>query len=582
MQNDRTPIHTRAVAVRPNSFDPNTRTFTDAVLATSRPIRVRGGIEETLDLAAAQLPEFLPLLLDHKSDIRSTVGKVTNLRVHGDELLADGKLTADPSLDWLASRIGDGTVGSLSIGYTAAVSRHGNGRSRTVVPRLIHAALVSEPADDRAGLRSADDDDDHGDDRDLQTRNARIRSLCRTLGLRREIEERAIDTGWTDERIMDAVLERSGNHSIRVTTCANGLDEPETYRRAMVDAIVTHAGGSEPTGPARELAALSWPDLHRRHLRQTGQSASGSDAEVIVRALSTSDMPIIAGAAVNVDLRRTYNSSLSPMTAALGSRTLPDFRPRTEALVDWTTLGIDKIGELGEYKSSYVTESGETITLYTIGGITGVSRQLWINGAGAIRNLSESHGRRLAADVSDRMVAFLEQDTLAGPKMADTYSVFDATHHGNILDVDTTDVDTVIGSVLAARAAASKRKGAGNVMIGVMPTLWIVESTFEPTAIRALATVAAAEVANVNPLAGRLQLITDPRLSDPDTSYLVASPTVMDGMVRVSLAGNEGPFVESRWGFEVDAVQFKIRLDIGFAFIEYRSWTRLDHAPVTP
>jgi hypothetical protein len=580
MSND--SLHTRAIAVKPNSFDPNTRTFTAAVLATSRPIRVRGGIEESLDLAAAQLPEFLPLLLDHKSDIRSTVGRVNNLRISGDELLGDGKLTSDPSLDWLASRIGDGTVGSLSVAYTATASRVGSGRSRTVVPKFMHAALVSEPADDRAGLRSADDGDDDRRDDDLQTRNARIRSLCRTLGLGHEIEERAIDAGWTDERIMHAVLERSGNHSIRVTTRANGLDEPETYRRAMVDAIVAHAGGSEPVGVARELAGLSWPDLHRRHLRQSGQSATGSDAEVIVRALSTSDMPIIAGAAVNVALRRTYDAALSPMTAALGSRTLPDFRPQTEALVDWTTLNVGKVAEMGEFKSSYVTESGETITLYTIGGITGVSRQLWINGAGAIRNLSESHGRRLAADVSDRMVAFLEQDTLAGPKMADTYSVFDSTHHGNILDLDTTDVDTVIGSVLAARAAASKRKGAGNVMIGVTPSILIVESTFEPTAIRALATVAAAEVANVNPLAGRLQLITDPRLSDPDTSYLVASPAQMDGMVKVSLAGNEGPFTESRWGFEIDAVQFKIRLDIGFAFIEHRSWTRLDHGAVTP
>jgi hypothetical protein len=35
---------------------------------------------------------------------------------------------------------------------------------------------------------------------------------------------------------------------------------------------------------------------------------------------------------------------------------------------------------------------------------------------------------------------------------------------------------------------------------------------------------------------------------------------------------------ESRWGFEVDAVQFKIRLDLALGFVEWRSWTRLDHA----
>jgi hypothetical protein len=41
--------------------------------------------------------------------------------------------------------------------------------------------------------------------------------------------------------------------------------------------------------------------------------------------------------------------------------------------------------------------------------------------------------------------------------------------------------------------------------------------------------------------------------------------------------GAPGPATELRWGFEVDAVQFKIRLDIGFGWVEWRSWTRLDH-----
>lgn len=201
------------------------------------------------------------------------------------------------------------------------------------------------------------------------------------------------------------------------------------------------------------------------------------------------------------------------------------------------------------------------------------------NGAGALRNLSEAQGRRLAADTSDRIVAYLVQNTLGGPNMSDDAPVFSAAPgHGNIVPLDTTSVDTVIEHALAARAAATKRVGAGNVMIGIAPSVWVVPTDFEGTAIRALATVAATEVANVNPLAGRLQVIAEPRLSDSDTSYLVAPPTVMDGAVRVSLAGAPGPQTESRWGFEVDAVQFKIRLDFGLGWLEWRSWTRLDHS----
>ncbi len=76
---------------------------------------------------------------------------------------------------------------------------------------------------------------------------------------------------------------------------------------------------------------------------------------------------------------------------------------------------------MGEFRSSYVTEFGrDDSASITIGGITGVSRQLWINGAAALGNLSQAQGRRLAADVSDRMVAYLVQNSGNGPNMKDT------------------------------------------------------------------------------------------------------------------------------------------------------------------
>ena len=233
-------VETRAISVRPNSFDQNARTFTAAVLATSRPIRVRGGVMESLDLTAAQLPESLPLLLDHRSDVRSTVGRVTNLRVQGDELLGDGTLTSDTSIDWLVSRIADGTAGGLeSVGYSIERSREGAGRARTIVPAFDHVGIVAQPADrgNQIADDSDDDDDDRGDRRDPRERNGRIRSLCRTLGISRQIEERAIDESGVDTEIMDSLLDRQGG-SIRATRNHVTLDDPLTFRNAAVDCLV--------------------------------------------------------------------------------------------------------------------------------------------------------------------------------------------------------------------------------------------------------------------------------------------------------------------------------------------------------
>ena len=588
MPND---ILIRSAEIRPNTFNREARTFT-AVLATGSPIQRRGGYEQ-LDLASMQLPASAPLLLDHRATVNNTVGRASNIRRDGDSIIADCRLSRDPALDSLCERIADGTVDGVSIGYTVPrwnETRSASGeRTRIAIGAVLrHAALVSEPADPSAGIRSSHDDDrEHGDDHDGdqdrdrrtdQQRDAQTRQLCRALGWGQDLIDRAVAERWDDQRIMDHTRSRSAE--IRITGRQDSFDNPDFFRRAAEGSLVCRMSGETPQGAVRELASLSWPDWHRRYLRQAGQSVSGlSDAEVIIRALSTSDLPIIAGAAVNVRIRQTYDAAVSPIAAVFGARDLPDFRPLTEVLVDWTPLRVDRVNQLGEFRSSYVTESGESYSLYTIGGITGVSRQLWINGAGAIRNLSDAQGRRLAADTSDRMVAFLVQNSGAGPNMSDTAPVFSAAPagRGNVLTLINTDVATIIDSVLAARAAAARRVGAGNVMIGVTPTIWIVAPEFEPDAIRALAQVAAAEVANVNPLAGRLSIISEPRLTDEDTSYLVAPPASMDGAVRVSLAGAPGPQTESRWGFEVDAVQFKIRLDFGLGWLEWRSWTRLDH-----
>ena len=141
-------------------------------------------------------------------------------------------------------------------------------------------------------------------------------------------------------------------------------------------------------------------------------------------------------------------------------------------------IGVDKVNELGEFKSSFVSEDGETYKVFTLGGITAISRQVWVNSAGRLGSLSDAMGRRMAADVSDRRVAYLEGTANAGPVMRDGQAVF-YSGRGNIATLDITSFTTIIDTALLARAAASKRKGQGDVMIGQAPTVWLVPPEFE-------------------------------------------------------------------------------------------------------
>ena len=238
-------------------------------------------------------------------------------------------------------------------------------------------------ADPLAGVRSqgGSQDDEHG--RTDQQRDAQTRQSCRSLGWRQDLIERAVAEQWDDQQIMEHTRSRTGE--IRTTSGRDTFDNPDFFRRAAVDSIVCRMTGETPQGAVRELAGLSWADFHRRHLRQAGQSVAGlSDTEVITRALTTSDLPLIAGASVNIRIRQTYEAAVSPIGSVFGARDLPDFRPLTEALVDWTTLSVARVGDWANSNRPTSRNPVSCTASIRSAELPASAAELWINGAGAI------------------------------------------------------------------------------------------------------------------------------------------------------------------------------------------------------
>lgn len=101
-----------------------------------------------------------------------------------------------------------------------------------------------------------------------------------------------------------------------------------------------------------------------------------SDETVKRNAAATSDYAIIAGSAVNLAMRREFEAVRSPVAELFGRDTVATFNPEARALVDWTTLAMAPKLENGEYKSSYVAESGEEISVTRrTGSCTRISRK---------------------------------------------------------------------------------------------------------------------------------------------------------------------------------------------------------------
>jgi hypothetical protein len=112
----------------------------------------------------------------------------------------------------------------------------------------------------------------------------------------------------------------------------------------------------------------------------------------------------------------------------------------------------------------------------------------------------------------------------------------------------------------------------GKTPIDAPPRYLIVPAALELTAEQLLTAISAAKATDVNPFPGRLTLLVDPRLDAISATawYLAADPATIDTVEYSYLEGEEGPQVIAREGFEIDGMQFKVRLDFGCGVLDWR------------
>jgi hypothetical protein len=159
----------------------------------------------------------------------------------------------------------------------------------------------------------------------------------------------------------------------------------------------------------------------------------------------------------------------------------------------------------------------------------------------------------------------------ANPAMADGNALFHTTHK----NLAGTGAALDVGSVGAARAAMAKQTGLDKkTVLNVRPAFLIVPASLELKAEQLVAqNLVPAATSSVVPQSIRtLAPISEPRLDAASESawYLAASPNQIDTIEYAYLEGQQGAYIETRNGFDVDGVEIKCRLDFGAKAIDWR------------
>jgi hypothetical protein len=413
--------------------------------------------------------------------------------------------------------------------------------------------------------------------REERERVAGITDAARKLGLDTTVADdlvrRGIGLDEARRSLIDKAAERDRSietrpHHIR----ACGQDEVTTRRAAVENALLHRfdPGRHALSEPARDWRGLSLIEMARSLLEAAGERPRGlSRDEIATRALhSTSDFPAILAAVTGKTLRAAYEAAPRTFMPIARRTSAADFK-QIHRLQLGEAPQLEKVNESGEFKRGTIGEAKESYRVETWGKVIGITRQVIINDdLDAFTRVPALFGTSAATLESDIVWGIV----IDNPAMADTNPLFHSSHKnlagtGTALDVP---------SLGKARTSMAKQTGLdGKTLLNLRPTFLVVPAALELAAEQLIAqSLVPAKTTDVVPNSIRsLAVIAEPRL-DPASGavpwFLFASPASIDTIEYAYLEGQDGVFIESRTGFDVDGVEIKARLDFGAKAIDWR------------
>lgn len=333
-------------------------------------------------------------------------------------------------------------------------------------------------------------------------------------------------------------------------------------------------------GKAQDFRHLALLELARYCLERKGVNARFmSPSEVVSRAISTSDYPMLTANVANKFLRRGYDEAPVGEWKKLATKdNLSDFKEKTGIQYDGAYT-FDQIPEGGEYQLGYLKEAQEKIRLYTYGKKIALTRQAIINDdLGGFTRHAARLGRGYAEKQAEIVWGLLTKNSGNGAAMGDGFNVFDSTNHKN---VGTTGAISETTLTEALRLMRMQKGLDTKQYLNLRPAYLVVTPKREIEARKIInGLINPSQTSNVNMFVGSMQIIVEPRLQDVDEDrwYVTADPMQIDMIGWAELMGNEGLFMEQKVGFDVDAIEWKARGDFGATVWDWRGFFKNEGA----
>ncbi|WP_226648987.1 ClpP-like prohead protease/major capsid protein fusion protein [Microbulbifer variabilis] len=370
------------------------------------------------------------------------------------------------------------------------------------------------------------------------------------------------DMNCTVTAAKDKLLEALGNQTpTPVQSYSVVVQEGEGIKRIKADAenaIAMRAFGEERT-EGNSMAGYTMLEIARMFMHAHGQNLAGLDKMGVVAAAfthSSGDFATVLGNIANKSMLKGYSEAAEVFPQFTATGNLSDFKIATRTDLG-TFPSLRQVAPGAEFKYVSIGERAETAALATYGELFSITRQAIINDdLGAFTRIPQKMGLAAIRTVGDLVFSIL----INNPKMADGKALFHADH-GNLATaagINTSSID-------AARVTMGKQKD-GDAFLNIRPKFLICDIADEGTARVALESefeVGATSKNNTVPNSVRniASVISDARLHNHNGWYLAADPNMQDTIEVLYLDGQQAPVLEQQNGWNIDGVEFKVRLD---------------------
>jgi hypothetical protein len=350
-------------------------------------------------------------------------------------------------------------------------------------------------------------------------------------------------------------------------------DERHKFRGAAIDSILVRTGISvdKPALGHDDLMGYSLKELARMSLRLANQPHNGNPMEMVGRALTTSDFPYILADSARKSLFAGYEDAEETWRTWCGTGQVADFL--THSIVRASeTDDLDEIPENSEYKYSDRTEGREQYAVVTYGKLFALTRQAIVNDdLGALSDIPRAHGEAAARKIGDVAYAILT----ANAAMGDGIALFHASHSnlGTAGAISETTAGEAIKLMKVQTDLRGKRRLNIRTQFFIAPAA--IEGSSEIFFLSNQFTGSSAASTRANPYAGsRFTRVYDARLDDDSTTaYYFAGPKGKTVNVYF-LNGVQTPYLESKQGWTVDGIEWKVRIDAGAKAVDWRAMVK--------